>query len=156
MKIKISKILCPIDFSDNSDHAARYAVAMAQAYGAELQLLHVIAPPVAALPGDQLIPDLVQTNIEEIENASRERLERILGDFADLGVTVQSRVIGGIPFLEIIRVAREEEIDLIVMGTHGRTGLEHLLIGSVAERVVRKAPCPVLTVKHPQHEFVMP
>ena len=72
-----------------------------------------------------------------------------------LGLTL-TKVLNGVPFVEIIRYARESEMDLIVMGTHGRTGLGHLLIGSVTERVVRKSPCPVLTVKHPEHEFVMP
>ena len=62
----------------------------------------------------------------------------------------------GYPFPRIIEIARKHEVDLIVMGTHGRTGLAHALLGSVAEKVVRKAPCPVLTVKHPEHEFVMP
>jgi nucleotide-binding universal stress UspA family protein len=64
--------------------------------------------------------------------------------------------LNGVPFVEIIRYARESGMDLIVMGAHGRTGLGHLLIGSVTERVVRKSSCPVLTVKHPEHEFVMP
>ena len=62
----------------------------------------------------------------------------------------------GSPFLEIVRYAKDKNIDLIVLGTHGRSGLSHVLLGSVAERVVRKAPCPVLTVRHPEHEFVMP
>ena len=62
----------------------------------------------------------------------------------------------GAPFLEIIRYAKENDVDLIVLGTHGRSGLAHVLLGSVAERVVRKSPCPVLTVRHPEHEFVMP
>ena len=60
------------------------------------------------------------------------------------------------PFTEIIRFAKDKDIDLIVMGTHGHTGLAHVLLGSVAEKVVRKAPCPVLTVRHPEHEFVHP
>ena len=69
---------------------------------------------------------------------------------------VTREVLMGHPFVEIIRYAREQDVDCIVLGTHGRSGLSHLLLGSVAERVVRKAPCPVLTVRHPEHEFVMP
>ena len=71
-------------------------------------------------------------------------------------IRVTGCVVLGTPFVKIITVAREEDVDLIVMGTHGLTGLTHIPIGSVAEKVVRKAPCPVLTVKHPEHEFVMP
>ena len=69
---------------------------------------------------------------------------------------MQIELVTGSPFLQVVRMARKEGVDLIVMGTHGRTGLAHVLMGSVAEKVVRKAPCPVLTVKHPEHEFVMP
>ncbi len=75
---------------------------------------------------------------------------------ADAGFPVMTEVQMGRPFIEIIRYAREKKIDLIVLGTHGRSGLKHVLLGSVAERVVRKAPCPVLTIRHPEHEFVMP
>jgi len=155
MKIKIENIMCPVDFSNCSDHALEYAVALAQAYQAKLLLLHVVMPPVTSLPGDPMIPEFVQ-NLKELENACSERIEEKIGPIRELGIDVQSCVVNGTPFAEIIRVAREEQSDIIVLGTHGRSGLQHLLIGSVAERVVRKAPCPVLTVKDPEHEFVMP
>ena len=156
MKVRVQRILCPVDFSDSSDHAMRYASALAETFGAELTLLHVVAPVMAALPGETSLPDTLQTDIDEIALACRERLEQTVGKLAASGLTVQHKVLNGVPFIEIIRYARDAETDLIVMGTHGRTGLGHLLIGSVAERVVRKSPCPVLTVKHPEHEFVMP
>ena len=156
MKVQVRRILCPVDFSDSADHAMRYASALAETFGAELTLLHVVAPIVAALPGETLLPGTLQADIDELVDACRERLEQTVGKLATSGLTVQHKVLNGVPFIEIIRYAREAEIDLIVMGTHGRTGLGHLLIGSVAERVVRKSPCPVLTVKHPEHEFVMP
>ena len=156
MKLQVKRILCPVDFSDSSDHAMRYAAALAGTFGADLTLLHVVAPVVAALPGETALPDMLQTNIDELVEACRKRLELTVDTLAADGLTVQHKVVNGVPFIEIIRYAREAETDLIVMGTHGRTGLGHLLIGSVAERVVRKAPCPVLTVKHPEHEFVMP
>ncbi len=156
MRIQIQRILCPVDFSDNADHAARYAVALAETYNSELILLHVIAPPIAALPGDHLVPDMMQANIESVAESSRERIEEKIGEITSKGISVTSRVINGLPFIEIIRLAKDWPADIIVMGTHGRTGLQHLLIGSVAERVVRKAPCPVLTIKHPEHEFIMP
>jgi len=156
MKVKIQRILCPIDFSDSADHALRYASALAETFGAELTLLHVVAPIVAALPGETALPDALLADVEELADACRERLEKTVGQLTANGLSVQHKVLNGVPFIEIIRYARDAEMDLIVMGTHGRTGLGHLLIGSVAERVVRKSPCPVLTVKHPEHEFVMP
>jgi nucleotide-binding universal stress UspA family protein len=156
MKVVIKKILCPIDFSDSADHAMRYAAALAQNFGAELTLLHVVAPFVAALPGETALPDTLLADIDELAEACQQRLREIVGTLAADGLRVQQKVLNGVPFVEIIRFARDAETDLIVMGSHGRTGLGHLLIGSVAERVVRKAGCPVLTVKHPGHEFVMP
>ena len=156
MKVQVKNILCPVDFSDSSDHAMRYAVALAQTFGAALTLLHVVAPVVAALPGETALPDTLHADIDELAAACEERLRQTVGTLAAEGLSVQPKVLNGVPFVEIIRYARDAETDLIVMGTHGRTGLGHLLIGSVAERVVRKAPCPVLTVKHPEHEFVMP
>lgn len=156
MKVDIKRILCPVDFSDNSDHAMRYAAALAGTFNSELTLLHVVAPVVAVLPGETALPDTQQEDIDELAEACRERLEQTVGALTADGLAVQHKVLNGVPFVEIIRYARDREIDLIIMGTHGRTGLGHLLIGSVAERVVRKAPCPVLTVKHPEHEFVMP
>ena len=155
MKISITKVLCPVDFSNCSDHALQYAVALAQTYHADLLLLHVVIPPMSSLPGDPMISEVVQDQ-QELEIACTARLEETTSPIRELGINVQSCIVNGIPFAEIIRVAREETADIIVIGTHGRSGLKHLLIGSSAERVVRKAPCPVLTVKHPEHEFVMP
>jgi nucleotide-binding universal stress UspA family protein len=156
MNIMLRQILCPVDFSSYSEHAMGYAAALAGKFGADLTLLHVVAPVVAAMPGEVAVQGMLQTSAEEISQACQERLNRMAGSLVDQGVQVACRVLYGVPYLEIIRFARESEIDLIVLGTHGRTGIAQLLIGSVAERVVRKAPCPVLTVKHPEHEFVMP
>lgn len=156
MKLNLKRILCPVDFSESSDHAMRYAAALAETFGAELTLLHVVAPVIAALPGETALPDTLQADVDELVDACRERLEQTVGKLAANGLPVQHKILNGVPFVEIIRYARDTEMDLIVMGTHGRTGLGHLLIGSVAERVVRKSPCPVLTVKHPGHEFVLP
>lgn len=156
MRIRIDLVLCPVDFSRNSEHALRYALAFASSYDAELLLLHVVEIPVHAFPGVPGIPEVpphVTVNIEERAAAELAALEeRIRAEHAN----TRSELVTGTPFLEIITVAREANVDLIVMGTHGRSGLAHMLIGSVAEKVVRKAPCPVLTVKHPEHEFIMP
>jgi nucleotide-binding universal stress UspA family protein len=145
--ITCKQILCPVDFSDFSDYAMRYAALLALKFEAHLTLLHVVAPILVPLPGDALAPPMRQADLADIADACRERLTRIAGDFAEKGIAVACQVTSGVPYLEIIRVAEELRADMIVMGTHGRSGLVHLMIGSVAERVVRKAPCAVLTVK---------
>ena len=146
--ITCKQILCPVDFSDFSDYAMRYAALLAQKFDAHLTLLHVVAPILVPLPGDALAPPMRQTDLADIADACRDRLTRTAGDLTKNGVSaVACQVTSGVPYLEIIRVAEELHADMIVMGTHGRSGLAHLMIGSVAERVVRKAPCAVLTVK---------
>ena len=146
--ITCKQILCPVDFSDFSDYAMRYAALLAQKFEARLTLLHVVAPILVPLPGDALVPPMRQADLADIADACRERLTRTAGDLTQNGVSaVACQVTSGVPYLEIIRVAEELRADMIVMGTHGRSGLVHLMIGSVAERVVRKAPCAVLTVK---------
>ena len=146
--ITCKQILCPVDFSDFSDYAMRYAALLALKFEARLTLLHVVAPILVPLPGDALAPPMRQADLADIADACRERLTRASGDLAEHGVSeVACQVTSGVPYLEILRVAEELRADMIVMGTHGRSGLAHLMIGSVAERVVRKAPCAVLTVK---------
>jgi nucleotide-binding universal stress UspA family protein len=94
--------------------------------------------------------------VQQQRVAISEKLDQQPGSPWDENLTVVREIRQGSPFLEIIRYAKEKNIDLIVLGTHGRSGLAHVMLGSVAERVVRIAPCPVLTVRHPEHEFVMP
>ncbi len=151
MVIKLERILVPTDFSDSSAQARAYACELASRFDAEIHLLHVatpIMPPgyMGAVPQEWLHPE---------ENARRELEE---WDDPRLGEAkgVVRTTVAGTPFIEIVRYARDREIDLIVMGTHGLSGLAQTLIGSVAERVVRKAPCPVLTVRLHSHQFVMP
>jgi nucleotide-binding universal stress UspA family protein len=98
----------------------------------------------------------VVTPVEQFLAAAREALDRAIHRLNRPGLTVQPEVGEGVPAEEIIRVARERDVDLIVMGTHGHTGLAHVLLGSICDKVVRRAPCPVLTVRHPEHEFVHP
>jgi nucleotide-binding universal stress UspA family protein len=94
---------------------------------------------------------------EELIAVSTREMEKFVQEhLADVKFPLVTEVQMGRPFMEIIRYARDKEIDLIVLGTHGRSGLKHALLGSVAERVVRKAPCPVLTIRHPDHGFEMP
>jgi nucleotide-binding universal stress UspA family protein len=153
--IRLKKILFPTDFSEFSLHALPYARRFAAAFHAKLYLLHVVEPmPVMA---DDLLAAASVLQLEtEAEERGRARLHDLLDLTARATLEIEERVIRGVPFAEIVRVAREEEIDLIVLATHGLSGIAHLLIGSTAEKVVRKAPCAVLTVKSPQPELAGP
>lgn len=155
--IQIRRILCPVDFSACSDHALEYALTLAQTYQADIELLHVmeLARNYAAV-GDLMSVASFDQIARDTETASTTRLAELAAQARQRYPQVSEWLVKGTPFVEIIEHAKARRIDLIVMGTHGRTGLPHLLIGSCAERVVRKAPCPVLTVRHPSHEFVMP
>ena len=139
-----TKILVPVDFSQCSSHATREAVELAGRYDATLYLVHVYEPPAHWMPTDMfpapaLIEQLVKGHSEKLEVAKKE-VE------AAGARKVEAQLLRGVAASEIIEQAERIAADLIVMGTHGRTGLEHALVGSVAEAVVRKAPCPVLVV----------
>jgi len=153
--IEISKVLCPVDFSEPSEHALRYAVDLARTFDADLMILHVVEVPFLPAYSMAGVPDLSMP-IEQIEKAARNRLDELVETWRPKYDRINGDMVIGTPFVEIITCARDMRADLIVMGTHGKSGLRHLLIGSVAEKVVRKAPCPVLTVKHPDHAFEMP
>jgi nucleotide-binding universal stress UspA family protein len=154
--ISLKNILVPTDFSDMSLQAMRYARSFAETYEARLNLLHVVdeASMYWMAMGPNSIP--MGPSSDELVEIAEKEMEKFIGehlaDVADVG----RKVVLGRPFAEIVKFAREEEIDLIVLCTHGRGGLQHVLLGSVTEKVVRKAPCPVLTVRDPDHDFIMP
>lgn len=152
--ISIKNILCPIDYSVYSEKALKYAIEFAEKYNAKLYLMHVLDIRIY----DITDPELYNVNVidKETINKLRERLHKCISEDTRKNIEVETIVIEGVPFAEIIKKARECKVDLIVLGTHGRTGLSHAIMGSVAEKVVRKAPCPVLTIRHPEHDFVMP
>jgi nucleotide-binding universal stress UspA family protein len=154
--IELKRILLPTDFSEFSAAARKYACAFADQFQAELHVLHVIQDmaPLAPEPGVVLAPP--PDYMKELEENATLMLERVLDPHWAAGKTVFRVVRQGPPFLEIVRYAKETSIDLIVIGTHGRSGLAHVFMGSVAEKVVRKSPCPVLSVRHPEHEFIAP
>lgn len=149
--IGLKRILVPIDFSETSEAALKYGIALARAFGAHLYLLHVPEHPGEAAEAEYPIG-----LFETMQNAAHDRLGHLLTDAETRELRPDSTMRMGVPCDEIVRFAQERNIDLIVMGTHGRTGIARVVIGSVAEKVVRKAPCPVLTVHHPEHEFVLP
>lgn len=148
----IKRILLPTDFSDTAAHTLGYAREMAERFGAQVHVLHVVADPT---PQDWAIgaTALVVSDLLKTWEADAER--RLAEIFLD-GIETVRAIRVGHAFVEILQYATDNAIDMIVMGTHGRGPVQHLLLGSVAETVVRKAPCPVLTVRHPGHEFVMP
>jgi nucleotide-binding universal stress UspA family protein len=157
--IVLKRLLVPTDFSEPSAIALHYAKAFAQNFHASLHILHVIEEKTLAygeLISGALPPLDLPHILEQIEKGVRDRLDQVLTEAERERFQAELVTVVGSPFLEIVRYAKAQDIDLIVMGTHGRGPVAHLLMGSVAERVVRKAPCPVLTVRHPEHEFVMP
>ena len=153
MIVSIRRILFPTDFSPPARHAQRYAIALAEKFGAELHALNVV-PEIVLPTADSLA---VWTLPEGGMKAQVEAVERQLQvELGSTAVVVRRSVVVGFPVEEIMQYAVDQDIDLIVVGTHGHTGLSHLLLGSVAEKLVRLAKCPVLTV-HPQgHQFVIP
>jgi len=155
--IALEKILVATDFSEPSEAALAYGRELARSFGASLTVLHVVDNILARAYGSDGIvladPELQR----EIERAGQKQVDALLFDedrttLRATGVIVTSNSASP----AIVTYARDAAIDLIVMGTHGRGAVAHLLMGSVAERVVRTAPCPVLTVRHPEHEFVLP
>ena len=153
--IKLKRILFPTDFSDFSKYAASFAASFACDYGAKLHVLHVVETFLdfyetlsETMPGKELDSRIMELANREIEASTTPEV------FKELDIEINC--VKGKPFLEIIRVANEQDIDMIVMGTHGRAALEAALMGSTAEKVVRKAQCPVFTVRKPGHRFVAP
>jgi len=155
--IAIKNILVATDFGPASNTALRYGRALAERFGARLHVLHVtesVYLAAASAYGYSSIPPFVQ---EEIEASAAKQTEALLTDEERRTKQgIAATMTGGSPATSIVEYARRHDIDLAVLGTHGRGALSHLLMGSVAERVVRLAPCPVLTVRDPQHEFLLP
>ena len=151
--LALKQILVPIDFSEPSEAALNYGIALARGFRAKLHLLHVLAKAPAESGGSVEYPIGL---FERMRDDAREHLGKILTGHQAEDVPSEFTTRVGAPYVEIVRYAKDRDIDLVVMGTHGRGLVAHMLMGSVAENVVRRAPCPVLTVRHPQHEFVMP
>lgn len=155
MAIQPQRILWPTDFSELSLHGGRYARGFAEQFDAEIHILHVVPPPISPDVSVVVAAEVpVAVSEQELMSAARTQLENLAREhFSGCGkLTLVARL--GSPWQTICAYAREQEIDLIVTTTHGRTGLTHVLIGSTAERIVQHAPCPVLAVKHPQREFL--
>jgi nucleotide-binding universal stress UspA family protein len=148
MAMDIRHILAPMDFSDYLKDAIHYALELAQTFGAKLSLLHVDELPPYPIEG--FVPSTMGADLlNELERQASAELAQVLPQAQEAKIEVTRSVVIGSPFQKIIETAEAEHVDLIVMATHSRTGLSHLIIGSVAERAVRTAPCPVLTIRPP-------
>lgn len=144
--MNIQRILAPTDFSELSKQGLTSALELAETFGAKLLLLHVVEPP--TYPVEGIMPSqLGTTMLDDLERQASRDLAQMLSETHDSKVEVTRRVVAGIPYRKIVEVAEEEKSDLIVMTTHGRTGFSHLVMGSVTEKIVRTAPCPVLTIR---------
>jgi nucleotide-binding universal stress UspA family protein len=142
--MKVRRILAPTDFSVLSEGGVAGAVSLARSFGAELVLLHVVEPAVMA--GDLYGAAAMATVLEEVQQSSRQALARAVDKIKKRGQRCRGVMANGGAATTIVDTAVRLRIDLIVLATHGRSGFSHLLLGSVAERVVRSAACPVLTV----------
>lgn len=150
-RVRLQEILVPTDFSPLANHALDHAIYLAKRYKARLTLVHVMAPYFGGTEADMMsIPSAYYGR--ELMGILEERLNEVGKKGRDEGIEVNTILTMGVPFVEIVRIARQKKMDLIVVSTHGRTGLKHAILGSTAERVVRKAPCPVLSVRPPDTE----
>jgi universal stress protein A len=146
--MRFKRLLAALDFSPESDAAFHTAAAMAADSGAELVLLHVVQSPIAYVPDGGIPAETMSDFIESTSSALDEKKREANEAGAKL---VSVRVASGTPWHEIVDVLRQDPtFDLAILGTHGRTGIKHVLLGSVAEKVVRHAPCPVLVVRVPE------
>jgi nucleotide-binding universal stress UspA family protein len=147
------RILVPVDFSDFSEYAFKYGIGIAQALNAKVDVLHVIEDrihPALYAGGNVSIFDVIPDLRERTEQTMIEFIQR----HGDLPVEVRPVLLDGNTFSVVLDYAKKEEVELVVMATHGHSGFEHLLLGSTTEKVIRKAHCPVLSVKHPEREFI--
>jgi len=151
----IKTILFPTDFSNGARAAMDHAVSLSEDYKARLILLYVIQDISIAewyIPSPLSVTDL----LEDMEKSAWKEIDKWGAEISPKVKNMEKMVVRGVPFVEIIKTAKDKNADLIVIGTHGRTGIDHMLFGSTAEKVVRKASCAVLTVRMAGKEFKMP
>lgn len=154
MHIELKRVCVATDFSKPAQRAFQYGLVFAKQFGAELHLLHVIEDIIPTIPEPGLAMLPTQEIMNSLRQASEEGMKKVVSAQDVSGVRIVQVVREGVPFRELGDYAKKESIDLVIVGTHGRSGLSHLLLGSVAERIVRSAPCPVLTVHSDEHEFI--
>ena len=148
--LRLKRILAPTDFSENAEHALNYAIGLSRPYHAEIEVLHVFhlreyLAPLSGLP--EIDTKTANEVLEAAEARAAKKLDEVVHSLRDEQAVLLPILLIGVPFEEIVRYAAEREVDLIVMASHGRTGLAHFLLGSTAERVISHARCPVVVVK---------
>lgn len=149
------KILAPYDFSAQSEHALQFAADLARRYEAPISVVHICDPNWFSVPESFLL--YKPSQLPQLMAGLEKKLEPVKHALLAANVMqVKTQVLQGTPYAEIVRLAKTDGFDLIVMGTHGRAGVSHALLGSVAERVVRNAHCPVLTIRHPDQQIEHP
>jgi nucleotide-binding universal stress UspA family protein len=153
--LRIAKILCPLDFSEYSAKAYDYAQSLAQHYGARLLLEHVVQPLTSAYPYFAF-PDSINEVSWDLDSYAEKKLAEFAAQHQVNGLHTERVVHSGTVADCVLEFAEKESVDLIVMGTHGRHGFDRLTMGSVTEKILRKARCPVLVVRNPSHDFVRP
>jgi len=155
--IKLKKILYPTDFSRHSLAALPYAKDMAEKFGAELHVLHVVDSAYQYwMAGGEDTAAVVMSENELMDSAQQQMDDFIEKNMSDYKSPMAVKLLPGRPFLEIIHYASDNEIDMIVIATHGHGALASMFMGSVTEKVLRKAPCPVMSIRHAEHKFEMP
>ena len=151
--IALRKILVPIDFSDYSKKALHYAVPFARQFNATIYLLYVVEPTI--YPADFSFGQIGMPNVDnELRTKGEQELQELITNEIKGAVPSEAFVKVGLPFVEVVSFAKDEKIELIIVATHGHSGVEHVLFGSTAEKIVRKAPCPVLVVRSDERDFV--
>lgn len=153
MEPNIRRVLVPIDFSDYSKGALKYSVNFVQYFKAEIHLVYVVEPVI--YPPDFSMGQIAIPAMDlEMDKRAKEELDKLAKKEIPAGIKIKTHVKTGKPYIEIIETSKENEIDLIIIATHGHTGFEHILFGSTAEKIVRKAPCPVLSLREPVKGFM--
>ncbi|MFZ1728493.1 MAG: universal stress protein [Bacteroidota bacterium] len=152
---QISRIVVPIDFSEYSKKAFRYAIDFAQTFNAEMVLVYVVEPII--YPADFSFGQVALPSMDrEMHERGLEQLNTLIEKEVPKGINARCVIRTGKPFVEIIQTAQDEKADLIIIATHGHSGIEHALFGSTAEKVVRKSQCPVLSIRSAERDFIKP
>lgn len=152
MEPDIKRVVVPIDFSDYSKSALKYAVSFCKHFNAKIILVYVVEPVI--YPPDFSMGQIAMPNVAiDMDKRANEELEKLAKKEIPSDLEVTTKIRTGKPFVEIIETAADEDADMIIIATHGHSGVEQILFGSTAEKVVRKAPCPVLTIRMPAKGF---